>query len=263
MGLIRTLIASLFGERRTAIGNGVWRAVIDAIPILGGLDVDEDARLRKLTERLLTSKRFELVQDAEADDFLLVGLAAQVCLPIMNLGLGGYRDWHTLILYPAEFVAPRHEVDEAGVHHEWEEELTGEAWEDGPVILSLADVGASGMCDGYNVIVHEMAHKLDLLDGDANGFPPLHADMDGQAWHDALSQAFDSLTRTVDRGREPPIDDYAATDSAEFFAVATEYFFELPAVLNEAYPAVYSQLVSYYRQDPGARLVSDWRAASA
>jgi MtfA peptidase len=253
----------LFGARRTAIDDDTWHAVIDAIPMLSGLSADEAARLRGLAEQVLALKRYELVQGAEVDDFLLVGLTAQICLPILNLGLGGYRDWRTLILYPAEFVAPRSEVDEAGVHHEWEEELTGEAWEDGPVILSLADVGASGLCDGYNVIVHEMAHKLDLLDGDANGFPPLHAEMDGQAWHDAFSQAFDALTRTVERGREPPIDDYAATEPAEFFAVASEYFFELPAVLRRAYPAVYAQLVAYYRQDPGARLVSDWRAAPA
>jgi MtfA peptidase len=262
MGLVRTLIASLFGPRPATIDDGTWRAIIDAIPILRGLSNDEDVRLRGLADHLLADKDFVLVQGAESDDFLLVGLSALACLPILNSDASDYRDWRTFILYPSEFVTPRHEVDEAGVHHRWEEEASGEAWEDGPVVLSMADVAASGVGDGYNVVIHEMAHKLDLLDGDANGCPPLHKGMDYQAWFDAFSQAFESITRQVERGREPPIDDYAASEPAEFFAVATEYFFELPDVLRAAYPAVYAQLVLFYRQDPGMRLVSDWQPVS-
>jgi len=254
-----TLIDLILGRRRNGIDDAVWRRVVDAIPMLRGLDPEAGARLRSLADDFLAEKQIELAQGAEVDDFLLTGLAAQACLPIMNLGAGGYRDWHTLILYPAEFVAPRHEVDEAGVHHEWQEEVSGEAWEDGPVILSLADVGASGLCDGYNVIVHEMAHKLDLLDGDANGYPPLHRDMDATAWHEAFTQAYAALQEQLRRGRVPAVDAYAATDPAEFFAVVSEYFFELPAVLAAAYPAVYTQLAAFYRQDPGARLESDWQ----
>jgi Mlc titration factor MtfA (ptsG expression regulator) len=259
MSLIKRITAAIFGAPRPAIIDGVWRSVIDAIPILHGLDAEEDQRLRSLAEGLLADKDFALAGGAEVDDFLLVGLSAQACLPILNLGAGGYRDWRTLILYPGEFVTPRHEVDEAGVHHRWEEEASGEAWEDGPVILSVADVAASGVGDGYNVVIHEMAHKLDLLDGDANGFPPLHEAMDRKRWFEVFSEAFSEITAQVERDEETPIDDYAASEPAEFFAVVSEYFFELPEVLRDAYPEVYSQLVQFYRQDPGARLVSDWR----
>lgn len=241
---------------RQRIEDAVWRPVLRAIPILAGLGPEEEARLRGLAEDLLNDKTIELVQGAEVDDHLLVGLAAQACLPIMNLGPGGYRDWRTLILYPAEFVAPRHQVDEAGVHHRWEEELSGEAWDDGPVVLSLADVGASGLADGYNVIVHEMVHKLDLLDGYANGQPPLHAGMDGDVWFRAFDTEYRRMLGEVERGRPTALDPYAVTDPAEFLAVTSEVFFEQPQLLRDEMPAVYEQLAAFFRQDPLTRLAS-------
>ena len=165
----------------------------------------------------------------------------------MHLGLDYYDGWHSVVVYPGGFLARGHEMDEAGVVHEYEEARSGEAWLAGPVILSLEDVAASGQLDGYNVVIHEMAHKLDMLNGDANGHPPLHAGMDSRVWYEAFSAAYAHSNRCLDAGQEPPLDDYAAQSPAEFFAVASEYFFELPDVLRDAYPDVYRQLAAFYR----------------
>jgi Mlc titration factor MtfA (ptsG expression regulator) len=138
--------------------------------------------------------------------------------------------------------------------HEWEEALIGEAWDLGPLILSWADVEASGLGDGYNVAIHEIAHKLDLLNGEVDGFPPLHRGMSRKAWVEAFTLAFNDLQRRVDSGEDTAIDPYAAEEPGEFFAVLSEYFFELPELVEAEYPAVYRQLAAFYRQDPLARM---------
>lgn len=239
---------------RSAIRDEDWRAALDAFPVLADLDAPSAARLRELAVRFLHEKSIEPVQGLEMDEAALAALAALACLPVLELGLGNYAGWTSVIVYPGGFLARGHEVDEAGVVHEFAEARSGEAWSDGPVILSWEDIAASGQLDGYNVVVHEMAHKLDMLNGDANGFPPLRPGMDVKAWHDALSHAFDDLNARLDAGEEGPIDDYAAQSPGEFFAVASEYFFELPHALDAAYPRVYSQLAAYYAQDPQARM---------
>ena len=122
---------------------------------------------------------------------------------------------------------------------------------------------ASGCGDGYNVVIHEMAHKLDMLDGDANGRPPLHRGMDAVAWSRDFGAAFEDLNRRIEAGETPPIDDYAAEEPGEFFAVASECFFETPGALAAAYPAVYSHLRGFYRQDSLARLERFQRGRSA
>jgi Mlc titration factor MtfA (ptsG expression regulator) len=150
------------------------------------------------------------------------------------------------VVYPAGFLARGRYVDEAGVVHEYAEDRAGEAWLQGPVILSFEDIRASRERDGHNVVLHEMAHKLDMLDGDANGRPPLHPGMDPKRWYEDFSAAFESLNRCLDAGEAPPINAYAAESPGEFFAVASEYFFELPQVLGAAYPAVHAQLEAFY-----------------
>jgi len=148
--------------------------------------------------------------------------------------------------------------------------MAGEAWLGGPVILSYEDVALSGDAKariaGYNVVIHEFAHKLDMRNGDPNGFPPLHRGMDAREWKRAFSAAFTDFTARVEAaerlpGRRAqaaldalPIDPYAAESASEFFAVASEAFFETPELLGPAYPDVYAQLKLFYRQDPAARL---------
>jgi len=139
------------------------------------------------------------------------------------------------------------------VHHS-RDILAGESWHGGPLVLSLADVAASGQGEGVNVVLHEFAHKLDMLNGDANGFPPLHRGMDAAAWSNVFSAAYEDLCRRVDDGEDTPIDPYATTDPGEFFAVLSEAFFETPNSLFAEYPAVYAQMRQFYRQDPLQRL---------
>ena len=115
---------------------------------------------------------------------------------------------------------------------------------------------ASGGWEGYNLVIHELAHKLDMLNGNANGLPPLHADMRVSDWAKVMQEAYDDLDRQLERNpdAETAIDPYAAENPAEFFAVTSEYFFSAPDLLYEAYPQVYEQLKLFYRQDPLARL---------
>jgi len=240
--------------RDALLPDTLWDQCLNDHPILAGLDDQEAGRLRELATLFIHEKIFEPVQGLELRELMKASIAVQACLPILNLGFDCYDDWRTVVVYPGEFVRPRAEFDTVGVMHEWEETLGGESWQRGPVILSWADVEASGWCDGYNVVIHEMAHKLDMRSGDADGFPSLHRDMKAREWNLAFTEAFEHLTALAERMREPDIDPYAAESPAEFFAVLSEYFFERPALVLRQYPKIYEQLRLYYRQDPARRL---------
>ncbi len=188
-----------------------------------------------------------------------VAIGVQACILILNLGLDYYRGWVEVIVYPDEFVAEYEYIDEAGVTHHVEEAMTGESWEKGPVIISWADVQEAGSGMGYNVVIHEFAHKLDMLNGEPNGYPPLHADMRRSDWATAFTRAYEDFCCKVDSEAEIEIDEYAAESPAEFFAVISEAFFERPSVVRDAYPLVYAQLSLFYRQDPAARLWASGR----
>ena len=240
-------------RRRKFVSEADWLAAFDVIPMLRTLDDGERAQLRKLSSRFLASKSVEPVRGQRLETADLVVIAAQACLPVLALGLDAYAPWRSVVVYPGGFVAREHEVDEAGVEHEWDEARAGESWFRGPVILSWEDILASGQGEGYNVVIHEMAHKLDMLEGEANGRPPLHRDMDPETWSNDFSAAFEDLKRRINAGDPPVMDDYAATDPAEFFAVTSEYFFDAPGALAAEYPSVYKCLCEFYRQDPHAR----------
>jgi hypothetical protein len=239
---------------RSLIPASEFDAAFARLPVLAGLDGDERRRLREQASLLIADKRFSAAGGAAVDRASVLAIALQACLLTLNIDDWPYRGWREIILYPDEFLRPQEEVDDAGVVHVFRDILAGESWLGGPLVLSLADVAASGQCDGFNVVVHEFAHKLDMQNGDANGFPPLHRDMRVRAWADAFRQAYDDLCARVDRGAHTAIDPYATSSPAEFFAVVSEVFFETPALLDESYPAVYEQLRAYYRQDPRTRL---------
>jgi Mlc titration factor MtfA (ptsG expression regulator) len=224
------------------------------LPLLAGLSNDESRRLRDLALLFLRDKTFEQARDVGLNDEMRLTIALQACLPILNLGLGWYRGWYALILYPDEFVPQREWIDEDGIVWVAEEPMSGEAWEQGPVILSWADVRAGGVRDGFNVVVHELAHKLDMCDGSANGHPPLHRGMSDERWSFVFGRAYHDLIRRLELGEELAIDPYGSESPAEFFAVCSEAFFELPQLLAEAYRDVYGQLKEFYRQDPLSRL---------
>jgi len=242
--------------RRSPIPDALWARVVDELPVLDGLDDDELRRLRELATLFVHEKRFAGTHGLMVDPYMKVVVAAQACLPVLNLGLDSYRGWYTVILYPETFVARHEYQDDVGVVHEGIGELDGEAVEGGPVVLSWAQSAPAPPDSegGASVVIHEFAHKLDYLTGVTNGLPPLHADMSVAEWSGALSSAFDAFTAMVEGDGEVPFDDYAAEDPGEFFAVMSEYFFEDPARLHGVFPDVYDQFRRFYRQDPLARL---------
>jgi len=239
---------------RHAIPLDFFQAGVERLPILYGLAPDELARLRESASLLIYDKAFSAAGGAEVDNATQLAIALQACLLTLNLSEDSYHGWSEIILYPDEFLRPHEEIDEAGVVHRSRDILTGESWHGGPLILSIADVKASGQTDGFNVVLHEFAHKLDMLNGDANGFPPLHRGMDAAAWARDFGAAYEDLCARVDAGEDTAIDPYATTAPAEFFAVLTEMFFELPGVLHTEYPALYQHLQQFYRQHPLQRL---------
>ncbi len=241
----------LRGKRPQAIPDELWRRAVAGLPFLAALDDDERQRLKALSEAFLGEKEFTAVGGLELTDDICVAIAAQGCLPILNLGLTAYRDWVGIIVYPDEFVAPREIHDEDGIVHEYDDVLSGEAWPGGPLLVSWHDVQLAG--DGYNVVIHEFAHKLDMLNGEADGIPALHSGIAAADWEAALFAAYDHFCARVDAGEETRIDPYASEDPAEFFAVLSECFFDLPELFAAEYPALYALFCRYYRQDPLGR----------
>lgn len=240
---------------RNPITDAAWRAACARLPFLDGLSADEDRRLRELVVLFLGEKEMTGAAGFELTDEVRLSIAIQACLPVLNLGLDPwYEGWVGIIVYPSEFRVRREEVDEDGVLHEWDDEISGEAWPGGPVVLSWEDVGLAD--GGYNVVIHEFAHKIDMRStgGDAEGYPLPHADMDARAWEDTLESAYARFCGMVDRGKETLLDPYGAEHPAEFFAVASEAFFSDPHGLIDEFPRLYGQLKLFYRQDPASRL---------
>jgi len=234
--------------RRERPGAELWSRVLAETTAARHLDAPGRGHLRDLATLLLHAKSLEGAGGLELTELMRWRIAAEVCLPVLNLGLDLYRGWYSIIVYPAGFVARQEIIDEAGVLHDEERELIGEAWERGPVIFSWEDVADAA--PGGSVVIHEMAHKLDMLDGAVNGRPPLHRDMDPAAWASELGAAFQHHRDRVRHGWPTRLDAYAAEDPGEFFSVASECFFCEPRSLETAYPQVYEQLAAYYRQRP-------------
>jgi MtfA peptidase len=252
---------------RSPIDEELWGWAIKEHKIFRWLGEADRARLRELSTIFLAEKIFDPVGGVDLNDELKVSIAAQACLPILGLDMDWYSDWSTIIVTPREYDVKKRDIDDAGVVHEYDDEFSGEAFDLGPVALSRVDVEASGWGDGYNVVIHEMAHKLDGRDGSYDGCPPLHRGMDYGAWRDAFRPAYEALRASLERPaprrgrssrakRGPRIDSYAAESPDEFFAVAAEYFFEKPALLRSEYPEVFAQLALFFRRDPTAGMQS-------
>jgi MtfA peptidase len=247
--------------RHSRIPHGLWdRIVGDAIERYQ-LDPHELQQLRELSSVFLQRKVFSGAGGLELDDYMRAIIASEACLLVLHLDLDYYDGWVEIIVYPDSFVVTRDVQDDIGVVHTQRSVLGGEAWSRGPVILAWEDVrpGAQPHGPGSNVILHEFAHKLDMLDGAANGVPPLHKDMDPESWKQTLTLAYNDLQRQVIRHHRTRIDPYGAENPAEFFAVVTEEFFESPVRLHGWYPELYAQLSMFYRQDPLRRMSSTGR----
>ena len=241
---IRRIIA------RHPIAESLWQDALRRCAPARRLGASDQATLRVLATLLLERKSLEPTRELQLDDAERVLLATHACIPILKLGMDWYDGWRSVIVYPDAFIPRRPRMDAAGVVHQSNTVLAGEAWGRGPVILSWAEVLHAGNKPGRNVVIHEMAHKLDMLNGDANGFPPLHRRMDRRVWSRVFSGAWDRLKEDQRSGAELPLDPYALESPAEFFAVASEQFFEAPATLREHLPDVYQLLAQFYRQHP-------------
>lgn len=268
--MLKALLGALRPARSALINDDLWRATLDALPFLARLREPDRVHLRELAQRFLAEKQMSAAGDLELTAAIQVSIAAQACLPVLELGLHWYDGWTGIIVYPDEFLVPREITDEAGVVHEYVEPIAGEAWDGGPLLLSWAD--AQEQDGGYNVVIHEFTHKLDMRKGDADGLPPfdrrVHAGLDPAQWRRALDDAFERLNAELDlieaeipADVDPdspqadryfarlPLDAYAATNRGEFFAVSSEAFFVAPERLRDAFPEWYALLASFFRQD--------------
>jgi Mlc titration factor MtfA (ptsG expression regulator) len=236
--------------RRNPIPQPVWHSVTRKLAVLRKLDAVQMAHLRELATWFLHNKSINGAQGLDVTLQMRVTVAAQACFLILNLDIDYFDDWIEVVLYPGAFRVKHGQVDAIGLVHNEANELTGEAWLRGPVILSWDDVirDSYHAQAGRNVVLHEFAHKLDGRNGVTNGMPPLRRGMNRKRWAEELSGAYDALRQQVVTGESPSINPYAATSPAEFFAVATEYFFTAPVILKSCCPGVHRQLTLFYRQ---------------
>lgn len=211
-------------------------------------------RLHECMRVFLAEKHFVGCKGLVVTEEMRLVIAAQACL--LELGRPGtpvrhlFPQLHSILVYPTAFIVHQIDEDEYGLVTEGKEELAGETWQATRIIVSWEDVSGSG--PGYNVVLHEFAHYLDMEDGLMDGAPAL-ADADAQArWSAAFQQQFEQLQDDLDAGRPTLFDDYAASDPAEFFAVATEVFFEDAADMRQRHPELYARLSSYFRLDPAS-----------
>jgi Mlc titration factor MtfA (ptsG expression regulator) len=210
-------------------------------------------QLQRLVIQFLHQKKIFGCLDLEVTEEKRVTNAAQACLLLLNRPSKVYPALHTILLYPGAFVAGRQEVGPGGVITDTRQQMLGESWQDGRVVLSWDDVqrGAEDWSDGHNVVLHEFAHQLDSESGSNNGAPYLGSQESYRSWSQVLQRDFDALRRDAYFGRHDSVmDHYGATSPAEFFAVATETFFEKPWQLAERHGALFGELHKYYRVDP-------------
>ncbi len=235
-----------------AIPEDLWRLTLSRFPFLLHRSIDDLQRLRELSTLFLADKEFAGMQGLEVDDGMAVAIAAQACLPILRLGLSQYDAFKGIVVHPDVVVARREVMDEDGIVHHYDEELSGEAMEGGPVMLSWRDVADAGdsAAWGYNVVIHEFAHVLDMRDGAPDGVPLLADRAARERWLSVLEPQWQDFCARVDAGEHTLIDPYGAEAIDEFFAVASEVFFVDAPALRADHPALYELLAGYYRQDP-------------
>ncbi len=222
-----------------------WVPHLENLPFVAGLSREQRMRLEELTLVLIDQVYWEGRAGLEVTDEMRVSVAAQACRLTLALGDDAYRNVQTVYLFPATYSAPGGEGESAS-------HRLGEAWLRGPVVLSWDATrrGAANEDDGRNVIYHEFAHKLDMIDGYADGSPPARNREAYDTWNKVASREFERLKKSTDRGKKTLLDAYGATNQAEFFSVSTEVFFERPDRLRDRHEDLYRCLASFYGQDP-------------
>ena len=237
------------------VPDALWRQTLAQHAFLADLPAAEQGRLRALVSEFLDGKEFTGAHGMEVSDKMAVAIAAQACLPVLHLGLHWYDDFVGIVVHPGQMLAQREMRDEAGVVHRYSEVLAGEAMERGPVTLSWQDVASAGdnASRGYNVVIHEFIHKIDMRDGTADGCPPLPSRASRHAWRDTMLPAYNGFREQVimaERfGAAPPwLDAYGATAPAEFFAVACEAYFVNRQRFTEDFPDLTSLFDGFFKR---------------
>lgn len=240
---------------RRPIPDDLWKRTLIRYPFLRIASDPGALRLRRMTSLFLDRKEFTAVRPVRLTNDVVVAIAAQACLPVLELGLDRYDGFVGIVVHPDQVVARRESMDEHGVVHEYDEVLSGEAVEGGPVMLSWRDVRGSGRSagDGYNVVIHEFAHVLDMADGVADGVPLLPPALPREAWLSTLREEYEAFVARIESGDDSTaLDPYGAHAPEEFFAVASEAFFVCPQRARDEHPALYRMLAAFYRTDPAA-----------
>ncbi|GAC1389274.1 MAG: zinc-dependent peptidase [Variovorax sp.] len=237
------------------IPEALWKSVLESYPFLQQDTAPAAQRLQLLSARFLQDKQFHGAQGLVISDEIALAISAQAVLPVLHLGLRWYDDFVGIVVHPDQVVARRKAQDADGVVHEWSEVLAGEAMQDGPVMLSWTDVQAAGTlaAQGYNVVVHEFIHKLDMRDGAADGCPPLPARR-RQAWLEILHAEYDRFREQVliaqrFSGASPWLDAYGAENPGEFFAVAAEGYFVNRPRFAQDFPTLLVLFDGFFRRD--------------
>ncbi|MGJ8641402.1 MAG: zinc-dependent peptidase [Opitutaceae bacterium] len=225
------------------------------LPVYGRLPSSLQTALHHKIGQFIQTTNFETRDSLELCDEMIISIAAQACMLVVQHEGLPYEALNTVIIYPSAFESLMEFENEAGELCEKTVHCEGESWEDGTVHLAWDAVchGASNMVDGDNVTMHEFAHQLDALDGDTDGVPLLATEEAYNTWANALGEHCGDFIEQVMRGEATVIDPYGATNPGEFFAVVTETFFEKPRALKAKRPSLYAELQSFYGLDP-----ADW-----
>jgi Mlc titration factor MtfA (ptsG expression regulator) len=228
---------------RREIPAELWAGMLTRFPFLAARPQAEVARLRQLAAEFLAQKEFHGAQGFVITDEVAVAIASQAVLPVLHLGLDWYDDFVGIVVHAGEVLARRSAVDETGVVHDWDEVIAGEAMDGGPVMLSWHDSsGEADAHEGYNVVIHEFVHKIDMRDGAPDGCPPLAAGS-RRAWLEVMQREYEAFREKVivaERfgGEETWLDPYGAQAIDEFFAVASEAYFVAGARFRTEHPAL-------------------------
>ena len=234
------------------IADPLWRRALFGCPRARGLDAERQQRLPRLAALFLARKRFHALAGVVLDDYWRLLIAMQACLPALQQGPGSLRGWREVLIYPGEFkVRGTQHACQSSLVNVSSETRSMDSWEHGPLVLSLADVqlDLEQPWDGYNVVLHEMAHKLDMLDGPPDGMPPL-MDISRRRWVEQFDRAYRRLMQTTTRDDVHPIGHRAAQSASEYFAVVTELHYSQPSLLREAEPAIAHLLETFYGPSP-------------
>lgn len=238
--------ARLDEHERAAVGRYV--------PYVRFLPSELRDELEGLMRVFLAEKSFEGCGGLAITESMRLAIAAQACILLLGRKSDMYPLLSSILVYPAAYVAPEPEIGPGGIVDETPQERIGESWVHGSVVLSWQDVEHGGAADGVNVVFHEFAHQLDHESGSDDGAPSLSGPAMEQRWREVMTAAYEGLVRAADAGEPTLLDEYGAESPAEFFAVATECFFELPHRLRSEHRELYDLLSDFYRQDPATWL---------